>query len=73
MRLEVNGNTIVMSQGSFRAEGQKEGNTYSLIGDHEDIEFLFRLYMMGDKYVFHRESWKDGNIYQMDMSYLLRN
>lgn len=72
MNLEVIGDKIIMSQGSFKAEGKKEANTYSMRGVHKDTEFRFRLYAMGDKYVFHRETWKDGNIQQIDMSYLIR-
>jgi hypothetical protein len=72
MRLEVQGNEVTMVQGSFSAKGTREGNVYSLKGKWEDTEFRFRLYTMGDKYVFHRETWKDGKIQQMDMSYLIR-
>ncbi|WP_412471909.1 hypothetical protein [Halobacteriovorax sp. RT-1-4] len=72
MCLEVKGEKVIMSQGPFRAEGIVKGNVYYLEGKHEDMIFKFRLYTMGDKYVFHRETWKNGNIQQMDMSYLVR-
>lgn len=72
MHLEVRGNKVSMSQGSFKAVGEKEDNLYSLKGTHEGMEFRFRLYTLGDKYVFYRESWKDGKIQQIDMSYLTR-
>ena len=72
MRLEVHGNRVTMKQGDFKAEGTREGSVYSLKGAYADSEFRFRLYTMGDKYVFHREVWKAGNIQQVDMSYLVR-
>jgi len=72
MHLELLGDTITMSQGSFKATGSREGNVYSLKGIFDGTEFRFRLYSMGDKYVFHRETWKNGRIEQMDMSYLIR-
>lgn len=72
MNLELQGSDITMSQGSFKARGKREGNVYSLAGKHGDEELRFRLYAMGDKYVFHRETWKNGLIQQMDMSYLQR-
>lgn len=72
MTLEVSGKSVIMSQGSFRAEGTVEGNVYYLKGSHNNNEFRFRLYTMGDKYVFHRETWKGGLIQQIDMSYLTR-
>jgi hypothetical protein len=72
MRLELDGENVTMSQGSFKAIGTREGNVYNLKGNYQDLEFRFRLYTMGDKYVFHRETWKDGKVQQMDMSYLTR-
>ena len=72
MRLEVRGKKVTMSQGSFKATGTREDSVYSLRGEFEGEEYRFRLYTLGDKYVFHRETWKDGKIRQVDMSYLVR-
>ncbi|MFG1493058.1 hypothetical protein [Halobacteriovorax sp. ZH4_bin.1] len=72
MNLEISDGQIKMAQVDFSAEGSVEGNVYYLKGNHEDVEFRFRLYTMGDKYVFHRETWKDGMAQQVDMSYLIR-
>jgi len=72
MNLELKDNEIIMSQGPFIAKGRREGNVYYLSGTFEQYEFRFRLYTMGDKYVFHREKWLAGKIDQIDMSYLLR-
>jgi hypothetical protein len=72
MTLEINGNEVLMTQGPFRAVGRRENNVYSLKGTIKGLEMRFRLYTMGDKYVFHREIWKDGKCTQIDMSYLTR-
>ena len=62
MRLELRGNDITMKQGSFIAKGKREDNVYSLKGESGENEYRFRLYTLGDKYVFHRETWKAGKI-----------
>ena len=72
MHLELKNDEVIMSQGSFIAKGKREGNVYSLKGIVKDSEYRFRLYTMGDKYVFHRETWMNGKIQQIDMSYLTR-
>lgn len=72
MELELKGDNVKMAQGGFVATGKREGNVYSLKGNHKDNEFRFRLYTMGDKYVFHREIWKGGVVVQVDQSYLVR-
>ena len=72
MRLELRGDEITMSQGLFIAKGKREDKVYSLKGESDGNEYRFRLYLLGDKYVFHRETWKAGKITQIDMSYLIR-
>jgi len=72
MHLEVRGQQALMSQGSDTLKGKREGNVYYFKTKDKDKEFRLRLYTMGDKYVFHREIWSNGEIQQMDMSYLLR-
>ncbi len=72
MHLEVRGKSVTMSQGPFKATGTREDSVYSMVGVFEGTEYRFRLYTLGDKYVFHRETWKDGKIQQIDMSYLVR-
>lgn len=72
MHLEVRGDKVVMSQGEFRATGTREDNLYSLKALFKGTEYRLRLYTLGDKYVFHRETWKDRKIQQVDMSYLVR-
>lgn len=72
MHLELRGNDITMSQGDFKVTGVREANVYSMKGVYKGTEFRFRLYTIGDKYVFHRETWKNGKIEQIDMSYLVR-
>lgn len=72
MHLEVHADQVVMSQGLLSSTGTREDNVYSFRGVHEDVEFRFRIYALGDKFVFHRETWKEGKIQQLDMSYLVR-
>lgn len=72
MILILEGDKIIMKQGGFIATGKNEGNVYYLKGNHEDTEYRFRLYTMGDKYIFHNEVWKNGIVHEINMSYLLR-
>ncbi|MFO7977111.1 MAG: hypothetical protein R6U64_00510 [Bacteroidales bacterium] len=72
MVLIVDEGKITMRQGTFEAAGYREGNAWYLSGMHGDTEYRFRLYTMGDKYVFHREIRNNGKVDQVDMSYLLR-
>ncbi len=72
MNLILIGEEIRMEQGDFSASGKREGNVYSLSGNYKGTEYRFRLYTMVNKYVFHREMWKNGEIEQIDMSYLVR-
>ncbi|ALO16214.1 hypothetical protein [Salinivirga cyanobacteriivorans] len=72
MTLIVRNDSAIMKQGPFEAKGIKEGNVYYLTGQHEAQEYRFRLYTMGDKYIFHSETWHNGKIQRMNMSYLTR-
>lgn len=72
MILILKNDSIVMQQGSFTATGTREGNVYYLKGFAQGKEYRFRLYTMGDKYIFHNEVWADGKIEMMNMSYLIR-
>jgi hypothetical protein len=72
MILVVNNESVVLQQGDFNATGIREGNVYYLKGEAEGKEYRFRLYTMGDKYIFHSEIWVNGKVEMMNMSYLLR-
>lgn len=72
MHLVVRGHYALMSQGESICKGHREGNVYYFKDKEKDKEYRIRLYTMGDKYVFHREIWVNGQIQEMDMSYLLR-
>jgi len=50
----------------------KKGNFVSLRGTYGDSVFDFRLYLLGDKYVFQKDVWKGSKIVEVQMSYLLR-
>lgn len=73
MNLVIDNDRVVMQQGNFKATGTRDGNAYYLKGYFEDKEYRFRLYAMGDKYIFHNEVWVDGKIEMMNMSYLVRD
>lgn len=72
MTLVVRGHRATMKQGDYVAEGHREGDLYCLRGKADGKEFRFRLYTMGDKYVFIRETWNKGKVEQVDLSYLTR-
>ncbi len=72
MTLIVQKDSVTMKQGPFEARGIKEGNVYYLTGNYKAQEYRFRLYTMGDKYIFHSETWHNGKIQSMNMSYLTR-
>lgn len=72
LQLIVRGNEIKMRQGSFMAKGTKKGNVYLLNGRLDNKEYFFRLYLMEDKFVFHREIWMDGRVQNLDISCLER-
>lgn len=72
MILIVKNDSVSMQQGDFKAIGTCEGNVYHMKGYSGDKEYRFRLYTMGDKYVFHNEVWANGEIEMINMSYLER-
>ncbi len=72
MRLVLRGSDITMSQGKFTAHGKREGNVYAMTGTENGKEYRFRLYTMGDKYVFQREIWNGDQVEEVDLSYLVR-
>jgi hypothetical protein len=73
MKFFENETSVRMIQGDLVAEGLKEGNVYSLVGHEDGSEIKFKLYLMGDKFIQYREILKQGNVVQVDMSYLVRN
>lgn len=72
MTLLVADDKITMRQGDFSATGSREGNVFYLKGDSGGKEYRFRLYLLGDKYIFHSEVWAGGKMEMMNMSYLVR-
>jgi hypothetical protein len=72
MVIRLDCDKVVLSQRDFSAEGVKKGNLVSLRGAHDDLVFDFRLYLLGDKYVFQKDVWKGGKIVEVQMSHLLR-
>ncbi len=72
MEFTLNGNEVAMRQGDFVARGEKVGNVYYLRGKHGEKEYRFRLYTLGDKYIFQSEEWEAGKVTNINMSYLVR-
>lgn len=72
MTLLTDDDKITMRQGDFSATGSREGNVFYLTGSSGGKEYRFRLYLLGDKYIFHSEVWAGGKMEMMNMSYLLR-
>jgi len=72
MVIRLVGDKVVLSQRDFSAEGVKKGNFVSLRGASGDLLFDFRLYLLGDKYVFQKDVWRGSKIVEVQMSYLLR-
>jgi len=72
MVIRLVGDKVVLSQRDFSAEGVKKGNLVSLKGIYGDLVFNFRLYLLGDKYVFQKDVWRGSEIVEVQMSYLLR-
>ena len=66
------GDRVVLSQRDFSAEGVKNGNFVSLRGAYGDLVYDFRLYLLGDRYVFEKDVWRGSKIVEVQMSYLLR-
>ena len=72
MQLILNGDQIEMKQGDFLAKGHREGNGYYLRGEYKQAEYRFRLYTLGDKFVFQNEKWQNGKLLKIEISYLKR-
>lgn len=71
MTIEV-GKDVVLKQGTFSAIGSKVGNSISLDGIQDNRTYRFRLYLLGDKFIFERDVIEKGNIVEVQMSYLTR-
>jgi len=72
MVIRLVGDRVVLSQRDFSAEGVKNGNFVSLRGAYGDLVYDFRLYLLGDRYVFEKDVWRGSKIVEVQMSYLLR-
>jgi hypothetical protein len=70
---KVVGDRVVMSQGDFSASGLRKENSVSLRGTYQNRTFDFRLYFLGDKYIYQKDVWENNRIVEIQMSYLLRS
>lgn len=66
------GKGVVMRQGTFTANGTKDANCISLEGFQDSRTYRFRLYLLGDKFIFQRDVIDSGNLVEAQMSYLTR-
>ncbi len=73
MTISLKGDKVTLSQRGFSAEGTKKGNLVSLKGTHQKQTFIFRLYLMQDKYIYQKDVWKNKRVVESQMSYLLRS
>jgi len=70
--VRIDGDSVVLAQEGFEARGIKTGNRLILEGKHGAYRIEFRLYLMGDAYIYQKDVWLDGEIVQSQMSYLQR-
>ena len=63
---------VTLRQANFIAKGSKDGNCVSLSGSQESRTYRFRLYLLGDKFIFQRDVVEEGNLIEAQMSYLIR-
>ena len=71
MTIEM-GDQVTLQQGNFFARGQKHGNAVTLNGSQDSRQYIFRLYLMEDKFIFQRDVIEKGNVVEAQMSYLER-
>jgi hypothetical protein len=70
MRVEVLENSATLSQGPFVAKGVVKANMLELTGELDKKMYVLRLYMLGERFVFHREVWAEGVVESTDFSWL---
>ncbi len=70
--IKLDGDSVLLAQDGFEARGVKQGNFVSLSGFHDGIEIRFRLYLMGDTYIYQKDVWENGRVVQSQMSYMQR-
>jgi len=70
--IKMTGDSVTLAQEGFEAHGVKTGNFISLSGTAGDFGIEFRLYLMGDTYIYQKDVRKDGEVIESQMSYLER-
>jgi len=70
--IKMNGDSVTLGQGDFEAHGVKTGNLVSLSGKAGDFIIDFRLYLMGDTYIYQKDVHKGDEVIESQMSYLER-
>ena len=70
--VRLDGDSVVLAQEGSEARGRKTGNRLLLEGNQGAYRIEFRLYLMGDAYIYQKDVWEGGEIVQSQMSYLQR-
>ncbi len=70
--IKMDGDSVTLAQGDFEAHGVKNGNFVSLSGRTADFVIDFRLYLMGNTYIYQKDVRKGDDIVESQMSYLER-
>lgn len=70
--IRLDGDRVTLIQDGFSAHGTKTGNFIALEGTHQQFTMSFRLYLMGDTYIYQKDVWEDGRVVHSQMSYLRR-
>ncbi len=73
MSISVAEGQVTMGQGDFTATGKIHGNRVLLFNDgYLDRQYEIRLYLMGDTYLYHMDTLKEGDVITSQTSYLKR-
>lgn len=70
--ISVEGDSVVLAQDNFAARGIRRGNHIELTGSFENFDIVFRLYLMGDTYIYQKDMYEAGEVVHSQMSYLRR-
>ena len=70
--IKMAGDSVTLAQEGFEAHGVKTGNFVSLSGTSGEFVIEFRLYLMGDTYVYQKDVRKGDEVIESQVSYLER-
>jgi hypothetical protein len=70
--IKMAGDSVTLAQEGFEARGVKTGNFVKLSGASGEFSIEFRLYLMGDAYIYQKDVRKGDDVIESQMSYLQR-